>query len=251
MLTEERKNKILERLATKGKVLSSDLTLHLGVSEDTIRRDLKDLAEAGLLKRVHGGALPVGQVPFQYDKRQKIAVGEKLAIAEAAASHVKSGQIIFIDGGTTTAQIARFLSSDLKATFITYSLPTALHLAEVGSLEVVILGGRVQKELLLAMSPSTLSEIACIEADLCLISVESIHTEYGATVSNIEDAAIKRAMIDHAAVTIALAGSEKLGTVSPFLVAQLKDLSYVITDQSAPPSILQDLKALGVTVLKA
>src|ERR1700679_701127 len=114
MLTEERKNKILERLATKGKVLSSDLTLHLGVSEDTIRRDLKDLAEAGLLKRVHGGALPVGQVPFQYDKRQKIAVGEKLAIAEAAASHVKGGQIIFMDGGTTTAQIARFLSSDLK-----------------------------------------------------------------------------------------------------------------------------------------
>ena len=94
MLTEERKNKILERLASKGKVLSSDLTVRLGVSEDTIRRDLKDLSEAGLLKRVHGGALPVGQVPFQYDKREKIAVGEKLAIAKSAAAYVKSGQIV-------------------------------------------------------------------------------------------------------------------------------------------------------------
>jgi len=250
MLTDERKNKILERLASKGKVLSSDLTQRLGVSEDTIRRDLKDLADAGLLKRVHGGALPVGQVPFQYDKREKIAVGEKLAIAQAAATYIKNGQIIFIDGGTTTAQIARFLPGDLKATFITYSLPTALRLAEVGSLEVVVLGGRVQKELLLTISPSTLSEISAISADLCLISVESVHTEYGATVSNIEDAAIKKAMIDHAAETLALAGSEKLGTVSPFQVAQLKDLALIITDQSAPAAILRDLKSHGVSVLK-
>jgi DeoR/GlpR family transcriptional regulator of sugar metabolism len=251
VLTEERKNKILERLASKGKVLSSDLTVRLGVSEDTIRRDLKDLSEAGLLKRVHGGALPVGQVPFQYDKREKIAVGEKLAIAKSAAAYVKSGQIVFIDGGTTTAQVPRFLSSDLKATFITYSLPTALRLAEVGSLEVILLGGRIQKELLLAMSPSTLGEIATIAADLCLLSVESIHTEYGATVSNIEDAAIKRAMIDRAAETIALAGAEKLGTVSPFQVAALKDFSLLITDQSAPAALVKDLRSLGLTIIKA
>jgi len=251
MLTEERKNKILERLASRGKVLSSDLTARLGVSEDTIRRDLKDLADAGLLKRVHGGALPVGHVPFQYDKREKIAVGEKLAIAKAAASYVKSGQIVFIDGGTTTAQVAGFLPSDLKATFITYSLPTAQKLAEVGGLEVIILGGRIHQELLLSMGPSTLSEIAAIQADLCLISVESVHTEYGATVSNLEDAAIKRTMIENAAETVALAGAEKLGTVSPFLVAKLKDLSCLVTDQSAPAAILKDLKAQGVTVIKA
>ncbi|MBS1997504.1 MAG: DeoR/GlpR transcriptional regulator [Cyanobacteria bacterium SZAS LIN-2] len=251
MLTEERKNKILERLASSGKVLSSDLTVRLGVSEDTIRRDLKDLAEAGLLKRVHGGALPLGQVPFQYDKREKIAVGEKLAIAKTAASYVRSGQIVFIDGGTTTAQIARFIPADLKATFITYSLPTAQRLAEVGNLEVIILGGRVQKELLLTMGPSTLSEIGAIQADLCLISVESVHTEYGATVSNIEDAAVKRMMIEHSAETLALAGAEKLGTVSPFLVAKLKDLSYIVTDQSAPAAFLKDLKAQGVSVIKA
>jgi DeoR/GlpR family transcriptional regulator of sugar metabolism len=251
LLTDERKNKILELLGEKGKVLSSDLTSRLGVSEDTIRRDLKDLAEAGLLKRVHGGALPVGHVPFRYDKREKIAVDEKSAIARAAASHVKNGQIVFVDGGTTTALVASFLPADLKVTFITYSLPTAMRLAAAGNIEVILLGGRVQKELLLTLSPSTLNEIGAIAADLCLLSLESLDTEYGATVSNIEDAAVKRAMLDHAAETIALGGAEKLGTVSPYRVAPLKDFSMLITDQTAPQALIDEMASTGLTIIKA
>ncbi|MCC7527820.1 MAG: DeoR/GlpR transcriptional regulator, partial [Candidatus Melainabacteria bacterium] len=147
MLNDERKNRILEALNQKGRVLSQELVNDLRVSEDTIRRDLKDLAEAGLLKRVHGGALPVGKVTFQFSKREKESPAEKNTIARRAASFVKDRQVIFIDGGTTTAQVSAHLKPDLIATFITNCLPTAMRLSELPRLDVRVLGGHVTPEL--------------------------------------------------------------------------------------------------------
>ncbi len=251
MLNQERKNKILESLAGRGRVLSSELVVELDVSEDTVRRDLKDLSAAGLLKRVHGGALPVGNVPMSYAKRQKEAMGEKAVIAKKAAAMVSTGQVVFIDGGTTTAMVAQFLAKDLKATFITYSLPTAIALTEHTNCHVRLLGGKVVKELLLTMGPGLLKEIETIQADLTLVSVESVHEEFGATVSHPDDALVKRAFINQSADTIILAGSEKFGKAAPYRIAWLNEVGSIITDNALDKGLLKACKKAGGAILIA
>ncbi len=251
MLNQERKDNILKALAERGRVLSSELVAQLNVSEDTIRRDLKDLASAGLIKRVHGGALPVGNVPMSYTKRQKEAVGEKAAIAKKAAGMVSAGQVVFIDGGTTTGMVAQFLPKDLKATFITYSLPTAIALTEHTDSHVRLLGGKVVKELLLTMGPGLLKEIETIQADLTLVSVESIHEEFGATVSHPDDALVKRAFINQSADTIILAGSEKFGKAAPYRIAWLNEVGSIITDDALDKNLLKACKKAGAGIVIA
>jgi len=251
MLNQERKDKILEALSGRGRVLSSELVSELRVSEDTIRRDLKDLAQAGLLKRVHGGALPAGTVPFSYSKRQKEALGEKAAIAKRAAAMVSDGQVVFMDGGTTTGMVARFLPKGLRATFITYSLPTAIALTENTDSHVRLLGGKVVKELLLTMGPNLLKEIETIQADLTLVSVESVHEEFGATVSHPDDAMVKRAFINQSAESVVLAGSEKFGKAAPYRIAWLNQVGTIITDSGIENSVLKACKKAGATIIIA
>lgn len=250
MLNEERKQKIIEVVSSRGRVLSSELVQELKVSEDTIRRDLKDLAEAGLITRVHGGALPVSRVSWSYSKRQKEGVGEKEAIAERAAGYIHDGQVVFIDGGTTTARIVGFLPRGLKATFITYSLPVAIALADT-ECQVRLLGGRVVKELLLTMGPAIIDEIHSVQADLTLVSAESIHEEFGATISHPEDALIKQAFINQAAESIILAGSDKFGKASPYRIARLNEVSSIITDGGIDGEILSRCRKAGATVIVA
>ncbi|CAN5608214.1 DeoR/GlpR family DNA-binding transcription regulator [soil metagenome] len=249
MLNEERKSKILEVLSQRGRVLSSELVAELNVSEDTIRRDLKDLALAGAIKRVHGGALPIGHVEFSYEKRQKESVGEKSAIAKRAAALICPGQVVFIDGGTTTALVASYLPKDLKATFITYSLPTAIALTEQSNCHVRLLGGRVVKDLLLTMGPGLLKEIETIQADLTLISAESVHGDFGATVSHPDDALVKCAFIQQSAETAILAGSEKFGKVAPYRIARLNEVASIITDTSIDTKELEACQKAGGSII--
>jgi len=232
MLNDERKTRILEALSKNGRVLLQELVTDFKVSEDTIRRDLKDLDEAGLLKRVHGGALPVGKVTFQFSKREKESPTLKDAIAKRAASFVKEKQVIFIDGGTTTAQVAAHLKPELSATFITNCLPTAMRLSEHPRLKVRFLGGNVVPDLLLTFGPETLKELSNIQADLCLISIECLDLKYGGTVSNYDDSLVKRAMIEQSAEAFVLAEGQKFNRVSPYKVAPISELGTIITDDS-------------------
>lgn len=130
MLTAERQQYILEILRREGKVLASQLSVDLNVSEDTIRRDLRELAEVGLLQRVHGGALLRSPAAASYAARQKHAPLEKEEIAKAAVQLVRPGQVIILDGGTTTQLVANYLPIDLQATVITNSPPIAVALTE-------------------------------------------------------------------------------------------------------------------------
>src|SRR2546425_11319036 len=118
MLTAERRQHILETLRREGKVLATELSEALHVSEDTIRRDLRELSEAGLLQRVHGGALPRSPASASFAARQSQAPAAKEAIARAAAQLVHTGQVIILDGGTTTLLVAQRLPGDLRATVI-------------------------------------------------------------------------------------------------------------------------------------
>lgn len=251
MLNDERKNRILEALSEKGRVLSAELVNDLGVSEDTIRRDLKDLADAGLLKRVHGGALPVGKIIFQFSKRETQSATEKNAIAKRAASFIKDRQVIFIDGGTTTAQVAAHLRTDLVATFITNCLPTAMRLSELPRLDVRVLGGKVVPDMLLTFGPQTIREITSIQADLCLISMECLDLQYGATVSNYDDSLVKQAMMERSAESLVLAEGQKFNRVSPYKVADISAISTIITDTSIEEKHLEAFRKIGSSILIA
>ncbi|ACZ42825.1 transcriptional regulator, DeoR family [Thermobaculum terrenum ATCC BAA-798] len=252
MLTEERKRFILETLAREGKVLAHDLSKKLGVSDDTIRRDLRDLAREGLLVRVHGGALPRSQsITAPYSARQQQEPVVKAAIAEAAAKLVENGQVIILDGGTTTLQVAQHLPKDLHATVVTNSPPIAVALGEHPYVEVVVLGGRLYKHGMSTVGAATLQEIQMIRADLCMLGVGGLHPELGLTTDNLEEAHVKRAMVASAAEVVALASAEKIMAAQPYIVAPLADLTHVVTEASVPREELAPFEAAGLTIILA
>lgn len=246
LLAEERRKKILVKLSKEGQVLSTDLVRELDVSEDTVRRDLKELADARLLKKVHGGAMAMTTVPYDYSARQDLNVEEKSQIARRSVSLIRTGMLIFVDGGTTTIPLAAHLPADFQGTFVTHSLPTATALASLHQSEVILLGGKLVPDLLLTTGPAQISEAKQFKPDLSIVSVHGLTAAAGATVENYDDAIIKRTFIQNSAEVAVLAGHEKIGFVASYLVADLSDVSYLISD--ADEEKLQQFADSGVTV---
>jgi DeoR/GlpR family transcriptional regulator of sugar metabolism len=250
MLTAERRQFILEILRRDKKVLSSELSVDLKVSEDTIRRDLRELAESGLLQRVHGGALMSSPATASYADRQKQAPKEKEAIARTAAKLVRPGQVVILDGGTTTLQVARQLPIDLQATVVTNSPPIAIALADHSQIEVIMLGGQLYKKALVNVGAETIEALRTIRADLCLLGVCSVHPEVGISVQNLNEAYVKRAMIAGAAEVVGLATVAKLDTAASYVVASIQALTYLVTAPTVATAQLIPYKELGLTVIR-
>jgi DeoR/GlpR family transcriptional regulator of sugar metabolism len=250
MLTAERRQFILEILHKDKKVLSSELSTELKVSEDTIRRDLRELAEAGLLQRVHGGALLTSPATASYADRQKQAPKEKEAIARAAAKLVRSGQVAILDGGTTTLQVARHLPLDLQATIVTNSPPIAIALADHPLIEVVMLGGQLYKKALVNVGAATVEALGMIRADICLLGVCSLHPEVGISVQNLNEAHVKRAMISRSAEVVGLATAAKLDTAATYVVGPIHALTYLVTASTVATETLAEYKDLGLIVIR-
>ncbi len=249
MLTAERRQFILEILKRDRKVLSSELSAVLKVSEDTIRRDLRELALEGLLQRVHGGALPASPATASYADRQKQAPLEKKAIARAAAKLIRPGQVVILDGGTTTLQVARHLPLDLQATIVTNSPPIAIALAEHPLIEVVMLGGQMDKRALVNVGAATIEALNAIRADICLLGVCSLHPEIGISVQNLNEAYVKRATIARSAEVVGLATAAKLDTAAAYIVGSIQSLTYLVTAPTVSTEQLTRYKNLGVTVI--
>lgn len=250
MLTAERQQYILATLQRQGKVVASELSTALEVSEDTIRRDLRKLAEAGLLQRVHGGALPSSPAAASYSARQAQSPSAKAAIAQAAAQLVNKGQVIILDGGTTTLQVAQRLPTDLQATVVTNSPPIAVALANHPQIEVLLIGGRLDKASLVSIGAVTIEGFRTIRADLCMLGICSLHPEVGITVPDLEEAYVKRAMIASAAEVVALASAEKLGTATTYTVGPLTELTHLVTEPSVSDELLEPYRALGITIVR-
>jgi len=249
MLTEERHQYILTTLQKNGKVLASELSDQLDVSLDTIRRDLRKLAEAGLLQRVHGGALPRSPAVAVYTARQQQSRSAKNSIAQAAVSLIQEGQVIILDGGTTMLQVAQLLPFQLKATLITHSPPIATALADYPNLEVIVIGGRLYKESRVAVGAATVAAIGHIRADLGLLGVCSLHPEAGISTTHLEEAHVKQAIIASSAEVAALASIEKLGTATTYTVGPLNELTHLVTEATVPEEVLAPYRALGLTIV--
>src|SRR4051812_30040112 len=171
MLSEERRRSILATLARDGKVVAARLVAELGVSEDTIRRDLRDLAAQGLVQRVHGGALPPPPAHASFARRQETSADAKGALAEAAVALLGGAQTILLDGSTTNLEVARRLPADRRCTVLTNSPPIAAALAEHPSAEVVVIGGRLVKEAQVAIGAVAVEFVRSLRVDACVLGI--------------------------------------------------------------------------------
>lgn len=248
MLTSQRKQHLMDVLRRDGQLVASKLSAELGVSEDTIRRDLRELAREGHLQRVHGGALPASPAMADFAARQNISTDDKAAIGRAAAQMVQPGSVVFVDGGTTCAQMMRHLPRSLAATVVTHSPSIALELMDHPSVEVIMLGGRLFRHSIVGVGASTLEAIGRVRADAYFMGVCSLHPEHGLSTGDFEEAGVKRALCEAAAETIVLASSEKLATASPYRVVGLNEISGIVLPADTAPELLAPYQALGITL---
>ncbi|NIG52229.1 DeoR/GlpR transcriptional regulator [Chitinophaga sp. Cy-1792] len=248
MLKEERLEYILKKLQTDHKVLQTELSTDLQVSEDTVRRDLDALALSGRLIKVRGGAIPHSPNPYNFNDRIVYHEADKKQIAAKALSFIQDGQTIIMDGGTSTLTLAKMLPPTLKATIITNCVPIAAQLIDHPNVELILTGGRVTKASQNAGGLDTIRMLQRIKADICFLGVCSLHEETGVSCVDFNDTEVKSVMVESAYKTIVLATSEKMGTAEPFKVCEITNIDTIITDKPELPS-LKPYIDLGIQVI--
>jgi DeoR/GlpR family transcriptional regulator of sugar metabolism len=250
MLGAQRQDLLLSRLRTDGRLIAKDLAAELGLSEDSIRRDLRELAAAGLCQRVYGGALPVSPAVADLPTREAVAVDSKRRVAARAAQLITPGCTAILDGGTTALALAHALPRDLDATIVTHSPTVAAALVEHPTVQIHVIGGRVFKHSAVACGAAAVEAAAGVNADLFLLGVTGVHATAGLTTGDADEAAMKRALARRAADTYVLASAEKIGTASPFTVLGLAEVAGLVTDHDDRRNpALQAIRDGGTTVL--
>ncbi len=204
-----------------------------------------------MLQRVHGGALPASPAVVDFAGRQRLAPDAKVAIGRAAALSIKRGQVVILDGGTTTLQLARHLPRGLEATVVTHSPTVAIELVNHPSVEVVLLGGRLFKHSVVAVGAAAIEGIRDIRADTYFMGVTGIHPEAGLSTGDLEEAHVKRALSRAAADTVVLASAEKLFAASAYVIAPITEVNEIITEKSVPEAATAPFERLGIRVTRA
>lgn len=251
MLTSQRKAIILDVLRRDGQVVAKRVAEDLGLSEDTIRRDLRDMAAEGLLQRVHGGALPLSPELPDLTARRGVSSEVKARLGARAAELVRPGQMIFLDGGTTTAEIARHLPRDFPFTVVTHSPTIAAELEHHPTAEVVLIGGRLYKHSMVSTGGSAMAAISLIRPDIFFLGVTAIHPARGLSTGDFEEAAIKRHIAQCSAETYVLVTEEKMDAVSPCQVMTLSELSGMIVPAALPEERLAPYREINLAILEA
>lgn len=234
MLKEERHQLILDTLRKDAKVVLSELSRQLKVSEDTVRRDIKELSNMKLLREVRGGAVPHAPGPVELKERINYATGKKQVIAQKAVKLIKQGQVIILDSGTSALAVANALPKDYGITVFTNSFPIANVLEDRKDVDVYFSGGRLQRESFITAGHDTISFFENVRADICFLGICSIHLQLGVTGHYYEECAVKKAMIKSSGQVIALSTPEKLNTAEAFHICSINALTGMVT--SAPES---------------
>lgn len=247
MLKRERQAFIMKQINLHNRVLSADLGRMLNVSEDTIRRDLNELAEASELVKVHGGALSKSY-HYDYAPNTTYALSEKTIIAQKAAPLIEEGMFVILGGGTTVRELVRFLPYDLKATFFTISLTTALQLCDHQNIDVVFLGGTLVKNSQISVGGEVISRLKDISADLCILGTNAIDIG-GITDSDLEAVQVKKAMLNASKRSAIITISEKLGSSQRLRVSELSAIDYLVTELNPDAALFADYWSSGMTIL--
>jgi DeoR/GlpR family transcriptional regulator of sugar metabolism len=247
MLKKERQEFILHQLNLHNKILCADLSNKMGLSDDTIRRDLQDLAQQDKLIKVHGGALSKS-FHTAFDRKMVYNLEDKHIIAQKTAALVQSGMYILTSGGTSILEFAKSLDPNLNATFFTCSLNAAIEFAHHPSIEVVMIGDKVSKDSMLTTGASAVQTIESIQADLCILGINSLDTQFGLSENDWEVVQIKKAMIKASKKTICIGISEKLNSQQKIKVANLDEIDILITELDPSDPTLLPFKNKGLTI---
>lgn len=249
MLREERHRYILDRLTQEHRVYLTHISKELDVSNDTVRRDLEELARAGLLKKVHGGAVPTLGIPSEAANQPKSNTDEKTRLASKAVTLFKSGDLILIDGGTTNLALARQLPKDKHFTVFTNNFSIVDALGDHPLIDLVFLGGSVSKDSHITVGITVFQALQSIRVDWLVLGVSHVHPQRGLTVANREEALLKKQMIEQARKVVILVDSHKLNTAETYSVASLQKVDVVVVETDQAYSIQKDWPSYWFTLL--
>ncbi|MFV0605419.1 MAG: DeoR/GlpR family DNA-binding transcription regulator [Niabella sp.] len=249
MLKKERQAFILHRLNLHNKVLSMDLCQEIGVSEDTIRRDLQELSKAGRLIKVHGGALSMAFNEVQFAPVNVYSQTQKTIIAQKAIQLLKNNMYVLTSGGTTILELIRNLPVELKATFMTGSIPVVNACMAHPNIDVVVVGDKLSKDSKITVGGDAIEQISRINADLCFLGTNAIDVIHGITDNDREVVRVKKAMVETSTVVACMTIAEKLETYQPVQVCPLKKINYLITELDPGDEKLRPFIDAGITVL--
>ncbi|MET9063645.1 DeoR/GlpR family DNA-binding transcription regulator [Streptosporangium sandarakinum] len=253
MYAEERQQEILRRAREAGRADVMALAEEFAVTTETIRRDLTVLERAGVLRRVHGGAIPVERLGFEpaLATRDEVMTAEKERIAKAALAELPEDGAVILDAGTTTARLVQILPPDRELTVIVNSPPLATALAVRPGLNVIMLGGRVRGRTLATVDDWALRPLADLHVDVAFMAANGCSVSKGLTTPDPAEAAIKRAMIGAAQRSVLLADHTKFTNTYLARFATLSEIDLVISDTGLDAATAAEIAAAGPEVVRA
>ena len=253
MYAEERQLEILRRARAEGRVDVTALADAFKVTSETVRRDLTTLERAGVLRRVHGGAILMERLGFEpaLATRDSALTDEKERIAKVALAEVPDEGAIILDAGTTTARLAQALPLDRELTVVVNSPAIAAVLGPRENLTVLQLGGRVRGRTLATVDDWALRPLAEIYVDFPFIATNGCSVERGLTTPDPAEASVKRAMINSARRVVLLADHTKIGYDHLARFGELTDVDLLITDTGLADDLVTEVEAVGVRVIRA
>ncbi|MCL6613724.1 MAG: DeoR/GlpR family DNA-binding transcription regulator, partial [Firmicutes bacterium] len=238
-------------LEKAGSVSVAELSKVFQISEVTIRRDLTRMAEEGLLCRIHGGAIPNKSTSFEppLSVRAQKNVEEKARIAQAAANLVNDGEVVLLNDGSTTAQVAQKLTSKKNLTIVTNALNIANQLVGIADLRLILLGGLYRAVTDTFVGPLVLQSLSQIRADKLFLGVDGFSLKHGISSPNFLETEVNRAMIESAGTVIVVADHSKFGNDTLYQIAPIGKIHMVISDDGIPREYVEELTRLGVKVV--
>ncbi|PYF75611.1 DeoR/GlpR family DNA-binding transcription regulator [Pedobacter nutrimenti] len=248
MLKKERHDLIMRQINLHNRVLTSDLVQLLNVSEDTIRRDLQELADNNQLIKVHGGALSTSY-QSSFNDQNVYARDAKICIAKKTIPLIKDGMVILTGGGTTIIELVKQLPENLQATFFTISPFVAIELAKYAKIEVILIGGLFSKNSQVTYGGHVITQLSEINADLCLLGTSAMHPVNGLTDTDWEINQLKKTMLNSCKFAAVLCISEKLNTTQRLKVAPLENIHYLVTELDGTSAELDPYRIKSLMIL--
>ena len=247
-----RQDEILTLLRSKGTVHIHDLAALFHASLDTIRRDLRQMEDDGLLRRIHGGAVLPNKASETYEERARELQPERAQIAQKVARDlIPDDAVVFFDSGTTICEVARHLKPSFRGTVITVNPMIAVELSNHPNAEVIMIGGAMLKKDMVVTGPTTIDEIRKYNADLVLLGTCALHPETGLSTSHASERASKAAMINQSAEVIAVTTADKLETSYAYRVCEVEAISHLVTGRKLSSGYLANYADRGINVILA
>lgn len=247
MLKKERQRLILEQVASQKKVLAAELSKKFNCSEDTIRRDLRELDQKGLLKRIHTGAISLGPSVTTFDQRISMSVEEKKQLAQRAVSLLNEDSVILIDGSSTNYYLVQALPEEFSATVITNSPFITIELLKKKNITIITLGGIFAKRAAVSLGVEALDALDSLRIDTYVMGVYNFHQELGMSVHSQQESLIKRKMTQVSDEVIAIATKDKLGVYSNYIYCKPEKIDYLVTN-ATDAALLDEFRKKNISI---